>query len=59
MILKHAFCQPAYQARRHALTGKETALADFMAAIPSHILWTGQPLAYPAVQKSEAAAHLE
>jgi hypothetical protein len=38
MILKHAFCQPAYQARRHALTGKETALADFMAAIPSHIL---------------------
>src|SRR5262249_1557142 len=23
----------------------------------SHVLWTGQPLAYPAVQKSGAAAH--
>ena len=33
------------------------ALCCFLFTPTSHVLWTGQPLAYPAVQKSEAAAN--
>ena len=34
-----------------------SALCCFLFTPTSHVLWTGQPLAYPAVQKSGAAAH--
>src|SRR6202007_1188978 len=33
-----------------------SALCCFLFMPTSHVLWTGQPLAYPAVQKSGAAA---
>jgi hypothetical protein len=33
-----------------------SALCCFLFTPTSHVLWTGQPLAYPAVQKSGAAA---
>jgi VanZ family protein len=35
-----------------------SALCCFRFTLTSHVLWTGQPLAYPAVQKSGAAADL-
>jgi hypothetical protein len=35
-----------------------SALCCFLFTPTSHVLWTGQPLAYPAVQKSGAAALL-
>src|SRR5947209_15593065 len=35
-----------------------SALCCFLFTPTSHVLWTGQPLAYPAVQKSGAAARL-
>src|SRR6185437_11398770 len=34
-----------------------SALCCFLFTPTSHVLWTGQPLAYPAVQKSGAAAY--
>src|SRR5215471_18081092 len=36
-----------------------SALCCFLFTPTSHVLWTGQPLAYPAVQKSGAAAFYE
>src|SRR5215468_7885989 len=35
-----------------------SALCCFLFTPMSHVLWTGQPLAYPAVQKSGAAAEV-
>ena len=38
--------------------GLNSALCCLLFTPTSHVLWTGQPLAYPAVQKSGAAAEI-